>query len=234
MAFFRGPNVVTNGLVLALDAANPKSYVSGSTTWNDLSGNGLNVTLVNSPTYITNPDSLLFDGVNAYGVTANNILSSPTNSLSFDFWVKPTGTSTYSQTILAKDSNTSTPHLLIRRTNSTNLSFNVQLTNGSATPISVTNFFVGSIDSWINIQITFNYTTGYFNVFKNGVLFYSTTNVFSNFPSTNVPIYISSFVSPGFLPWTGNISVCKMYNQVLSSTEVLQNYNALKSRFNLT
>jgi hypothetical protein len=32
-----GPNVVMDGLVLWLDAANTKSYVSGSTTWNDIS-----------------------------------------------------------------------------------------------------------------------------------------------------------------------------------------------------
>jgi hypothetical protein len=65
MAFFRGPNVVTNGLVLALDAANPKSYVSGSTTWNDLSGNNYNGTLSGStiPTYnASNGGSLSFPG----------------------------------------------------------------------------------------------------------------------------------------------------------------------------
>jgi hypothetical protein len=233
MAFGNGPKIVTDGLVLSLDASDRNSYSGSGTAWNNLSGNGLNVTLANSPTYITNPNSLLFDGVNAYGVTGNNTLTSTTNSLSFDFWVNPSGTSTSSQTILAKDTNSAPPHLLIRRTTSTNLSFNAQLTNGSATPIVSTNFFVGSIGSWINIQITFNYTTGEYNAYKNGILFHSTTNVVSNFPSTNVPIYISSFTSPGFLPWTGNISVCKMYNRILSATEVLQNYNALKSRFNL-
>ena len=229
MAFFRGPNVVTNGLVLALDAANPRSYVSGSTTWNDLSGNGLNVTLANSPTYITNPNSLLFDGVDEYGSTGNNTISSPTNSLSFDFWVKPTGTSTASQTILGKDTNSSpSGHLLIRRTSSTDLRYNVSSGDG----ITSVNFFVGSIDNWLNIQITYNYTSGNYNLYKNGVLFTNTTTA-SGFPLTNAPINIASYSGPP-LPWTGNISVCKMYNRVLSATEVLQNYNALKSRFNLT
>jgi hypothetical protein len=65
MGFYRGPNVVTNGLVLNLDAANTKSYVSGSTTWRDLSGNGNNGTLVNGPTFSSNyGGGIVFNGSN--------------------------------------------------------------------------------------------------------------------------------------------------------------------------
>ena len=230
MAFGNGPKIVSDGLILSLDASDRNSYSGSGAAWNDLSGNGLNVTLANSPTYITNPNSLLFDGVNAYGVTGNNTLNSSTNSLSFDFWVKPTGTSTASQTILGKDLNSGAPgHLLIRRTTSIDLKYNV----AKGGQINAANFFVGSIDSWLNIQITYNYTTGDYNIYKNGVLYQNTPNSITTFPPTTAPIYISSFGFGGFLPWTGNISVCKMYNRVLSATEVLQNYNALKSRFNL-
>jgi hypothetical protein len=228
MATIGGVNAVTSGLVLSLDAANVKSYTSGSTIWRDLSGNGLNTTLVGSPTYVTNPSSLLFDGASTYGSTGNNTLSSSTNSLSFDFWVNPSGSSTASQTILGKDTNgQGGGHLLIRRVSSTDLRFNL----ANASQISSTNFFVGSIGSWINIQITFNYTSGDYNVYKNGVLF-TNTNAPSGFPSTNAPINVASYSGPP-LPWTGNISVCKMYNRILSTSEVLQNYNAQKSRFNL-
>lgn len=53
-----------NGLVLALDAANTKSYPGSGTTWTDLSGNGNNGTLQNSPTYDTNNlGSFSLDGV---------------------------------------------------------------------------------------------------------------------------------------------------------------------------
>ena len=61
--------IVTNGLVLALDAANPKSYVSGSTTWRDLSGNNNSGSLVNGPTYSSDSGgSIVLDGVDD-GVT---------------------------------------------------------------------------------------------------------------------------------------------------------------------
>ena len=51
MATRYSPAIVTSGLVLCLDAANPRSYSGTGTTWTDLSGNGYNGTLVNSPTF---------------------------------------------------------------------------------------------------------------------------------------------------------------------------------------
>jgi hypothetical protein len=51
MGFFRGPKIVTDGLILALDAASPRSYPGTGTTWYDLSGQGNNGTLVNGPTF---------------------------------------------------------------------------------------------------------------------------------------------------------------------------------------
>ena len=51
MAFSRGPSIVTDGLVLALDAANHKSYPGSGTTWYDLSGNGNNGTLNCGPSF---------------------------------------------------------------------------------------------------------------------------------------------------------------------------------------
>ena len=51
MAFFRGPNIVTDGLVLALDAASKRSYPGTGTTWYDLSGNNFDYTIIGSPSY---------------------------------------------------------------------------------------------------------------------------------------------------------------------------------------
>jgi hypothetical protein len=66
MAGTVAPNIVTDGLVLYLDAANVKSYVSGSTTWVDIAA-GNNVTLTNGPTFNSgNNGSIVFDGTNDY------------------------------------------------------------------------------------------------------------------------------------------------------------------------
>ena len=67
MATIGGSNIVTDGLVLALDAANPRSYVSGSSTWNDLSGNNNSGSLVNGPTFSSaNNGSFTFNGSTQY------------------------------------------------------------------------------------------------------------------------------------------------------------------------
>jgi hypothetical protein len=87
MAISRGPKIVTNGLVLALDAADRNSYVSGSTTWNDLSGYNYNGTLTNSPTFSnTNGGIISFNGTSQY-IDCGNVLASLT-SLSLECFVK--------------------------------------------------------------------------------------------------------------------------------------------------
>ena len=73
MGVFAGPEVVEDGLVLALDAGNTKSYPGSGTTWTDLSGNGNNGTLTNGPTYSSsNGGSIVFDGVNDFVDISNS------------------------------------------------------------------------------------------------------------------------------------------------------------------
>jgi hypothetical protein len=55
-----GPNIVTNGLVMALDAANPKSYPGSGTVWRDISRTGANGTLINGPTFDSGNGGVLF------------------------------------------------------------------------------------------------------------------------------------------------------------------------------
>ena len=67
MAYSYGPSIVKSGLVLALDAANRKSYPGSGTVWSDLSGNNITGSLVNGPTYSSaNGGSIVFDGTNDY------------------------------------------------------------------------------------------------------------------------------------------------------------------------
>ena len=67
MAFNRGPKIVTQGLVLALDAASNNSYPGSGTTWKDLSGNNNTGTLVNGPTFSSaNGGTFILDGSNDY------------------------------------------------------------------------------------------------------------------------------------------------------------------------
>ena len=95
MAFNYSPKIVTDGLVLYLDAANPNSYVSGSTSWRDISRGGNNGTLVNGPTFNSaNGGSIVFDGVDDnISFSGNTFNYSPGTSggISLEIWVYPTG-----------------------------------------------------------------------------------------------------------------------------------------------
>jgi uncharacterized delta-60 repeat protein len=88
MGISYNPRIVTDGLVLALDAANPKSYPGSGTTWTDLSGNGNTGTLTNGPTYSSaNGGSIAFDGVDDYSALTSNYTLSAGWTLSF--WGNP-------------------------------------------------------------------------------------------------------------------------------------------------
>jgi hypothetical protein len=66
MGLGHSPSIVRDGLVLYLDAANPKSYPGSGTTWFDLKGTS-NSTLSNGPTFVnSNKGYFSFDGVNDY------------------------------------------------------------------------------------------------------------------------------------------------------------------------
>jgi hypothetical protein len=225
-------NIVRDGLVLNLDAAKRDSYPGTGTTWRDIAGGVITGSLINGPTFNSaNGGSIVFDGIND-GVLVNSPpFSSSTNSLTFNFWVYGTGTSTASQTILGRDTNSEAiPHVLIRRTSNLNLTFNHS--NGiSPATTTLSNVFLNNLDKWVNLQITANYTTGTVILYRNSVFYTQFTMSTPIFPNTNVPIYISSFVSPGFIPWTGNISITQIYNRELTAQEILQNYNATKGRY---
>jgi len=88
MGFYRGPNIVRDGLVLALDAGSPRSYPGTGTTWYDLSGNNFDFTLNGSGiSWQSGGYFSLQDGGATY---ANNITNSA--ECTFVFWMRTTDT----------------------------------------------------------------------------------------------------------------------------------------------
>ena len=87
-----GPSIITQGLVLALDAADRNSYPGTGTAWTDLSGNGNNGTLTNGPTYNSaNGGSIVFDGSNDYvNFSYNSSLNIGGLNITLSSWVRPT------------------------------------------------------------------------------------------------------------------------------------------------
>jgi hypothetical protein len=234
MAFNYSPKIITDGLVLYLDAANPKSYVSGSTTWGDLSRGGNNGTLTNGPTYSTaNGGSLVFDGVNDY-INIPQFVSTSQN-MSFSLWFNPVSlqAGVAVNTIFLQSENASTNTIrLYRNTNfsENRLAWLVYYESISTSRVSILPQYTYPLNTWTNTVLTFN-NTGEYRVYINGTLFNTTQ-------ATN---FVRWYTPQGFLriggapsgPLNGNVSSLGIWEKSLSAQEILQNYNATKTRYGL-
>ena len=234
---YTGPNITTNGLVLALDAANSKSYVSGSTTWFDLSGNNNTETLVGSPTFSsTNNGGLVLNGSSQYATASDSTSLRPT-LFTFDTWFMPTSFGSFNNIIVkpVNGPSWSPPYLsyMIRlESNGTILNC---ATNTGGTYRNLSTSYTFLANTIYNVSFTFNSSTGAAVAYLNGNILSSTTFTAGAITYAALPVLIGA--SYGSIPtgeyFAGSIYSVKMYNTILSSTEVQQNYNGQKSRFGL-
>ena len=219
MAFNYSPRIVTSGLQLYLDAANVKSYPGSGTVWTDLSGNRNNGTLTNGPTFnAANGGSLVFDGVDDY-INCGSFIQL-TNNFTLSVWHKnANGGYIIDQGNIGEDP-----------TNSLEWNGNgLSLTANNFSSVSAN----GTINTsnWNNIVCSFSSSTVKFYI--NGALDSTKTAAFSSFtPSGILKIGRRAFSNSSI--FSGNIANVSIYNKVLNDFEVLQNYNAMKSRFNLS
>ena len=94
MGLFHSPKIITDGLVLLLDAGNPKSYSGSGTTWNDLSGNGNHGTNANM-TFETDKGGVFdFNNSNSQSSIANSDSLNPVSQLTLEAVVNFDGNST--------------------------------------------------------------------------------------------------------------------------------------------
>lgn len=242
MAFNYSPKIVTDGLVLYLDAANPNSYVSGSTTWRDVSRGGNNGTLTNGPTFnSSNGGNIVFDGVNDYVNSNYKPVLTPGSSYSHAFWFRTTsatvGDGGSNRLIGARDG-TKTGSPLIEASvnlfNNNTLVFLVRGVDNIRRDLEVTNIPVNDgVWRHFHCQILSN---GHTQIYLNGVLVgQNTAGVNTNIDLSNQFLAICARNLEGNISayFNGNIANVQIYNRALTAQEVLQNYNATKTRFGL-
>ena len=231
MAFNFSPKVVTDGLVLYLDAANSKSIVSGSTTWNDLSRGNNNGTLVNSPAFnSSNGGSIVFDGVDDY-VNCGTINDLGSINRTINIWFK-----------VITLSLGGAKRIISLVTDDTGATDTPAFTAAYATSLSTLAFGFGGtpyngyiqnvpfvLNTWINLCCSINSNT--LNAYINGAFIGSATNTGS--VGVNQIIYLGRYNN--FFGQYGNVNISQtsIYNRALTAQEVLQNYNATKTRFGL-
>jgi hypothetical protein len=232
MAFQRGPNIVTNGLVLALDAGNTKSYPGSGTIWRDLSGNGNSGTLTNGPIYdSTNLGSIVFDGTNDYCSSPNASSLDFSTAMSICVWVKRSGNGSQIDEILIHKESGGAPtggyQLWIDRDT---LKSVFRIRNSSNTPDTLTS--TGSITTEQWTFLTSTYDGSNITLYRNGINDGSKTTTINPIGNVTNVLSIGGVATNTSYNWNGKISAVHLYNRALSAQEVLQNYNALKSRYN--
>lgn len=242
MSLNHSPKIVTDGLVLCLDAASRKSYPGSGTTWFDRSGNGNNGTLVNEVGYnSSNGGSLVFDGTNDYIIVPNgNYINTNEFSLSCWIYLNPILTTFTSYNFFEKNIyNTSgiqfaigTGGGLSNRILGVRYSTSGAIANASQfTPSAVDIPF----ETWINISLVFSYINpnsfisfyinGIFNAISsssNGTFVPNSKNLTLGAPGTGLGSYHN-----------GKISNYLIYNKALSANEIKQNFNATRGRYGI-
>ena len=225
MGAFAGPNVIEDGLVLALDAGNAKSYPGSGTSWSDLSGQGNNGTLTNGPTYSSdNGGSIVFDGTNDYiDVSGTESLNAPISiNFTLSVWMYPTKTGNW-QGVLTKNRSTATQvGLFLSSSNEFVFGF-----SGSGANLVGSSF---SANTWYHIVLVQAANTSR-KIYINGSLDATKTSSFGTASSGSETFRLGQATGVDEY-FGGRISNASIYNnKALTASEVLQNYNALKGRY---
>jgi hypothetical protein len=237
MSLGHGSSIVRNGLVLHLDAANPKSYSGSGTTWNDLSGNGRNFSWVSSP-------SFSIDGSVPYFTTLGNRCTGPaSNSFGID------NTSGYTIFLIVKQmslvqssafkfyknnlSTSSGRGIFAHSTwSDNNIYFDQGGCCGSDTRTSIAS---GGIDSWT--VLTFRRLTSSSNrsILKNGSVLTTNSNAAAtlDLDSRAVDLGGSDEYGGNSSAWNARLNSFIVYNRGLTEQEIQQNFNALRGRYGI-
>jgi len=224
---FGTTGITTNGLVLNLDAANTASYGGSGTVWRDISGGGNDGILTNGPTYSNSgaSSSIVFDGADDFINLGNTSINIGTGDMSVSIWVKVTAFFGINAFFYSIGSNQSGFYGLGCTLNGTPFFATTPggqiITLGSAGSITANN--------WCNLVGT--RINGTIRLYLNGSQTGTPVTSSGVFNTTNAKIGTNADASSEKLQ--GNSSLFMLYNVGLTDSQVLQNYNAQKSRFGL-
>ena len=219
MGLAHSPSIVTDGLVLCLDAANTKSYPGSGTTWTDISGRGNIGTLTNGPTFSSdNLGNIVFDGSNDYVSIPNVTLS---KNCSILFWFKDNNPGNWDDIFTFQTGVDGTASRLEKHGN---IAYQYNWYMGGFVSSTVLFNHTGTKYDFISLVFDDTNATCYQNAVQ------TAQSASSDFASASV-IHFGRRLTSQY--WRGNIAQVSIYHRPLTATEVLQNYNATKGRFGL-
>jgi|SRR5210317_858057 hypothetical protein len=227
MATSYSPKIITDGLVLCLDAGDSKSYGGSGSTWIDRSGNGNNGTLVNSPAFSNGgldldgtDDRITFDTPFADESDLTVIMwfkgqaaSGAANGFGYLLHNNGSDTSTGNSYITIGEHGVNNQYYAALNGQYANMTFGVTTDTTTVHQIALT--WDGSTQK---VYFDGEYKKG--RSLVNSKTLSSTTS-------------IGSYRTSNYRSWDGAVYSCHIYNRALTASEILQNYNATKGRFGL-
>lgn len=234
-----GHSIITSGLVLHLDAANPQSYDGNSNIWRDLSGNNNHGTLTNSPTYNSlNKGSIVFDGINDYVNCGNSsTLQITNNQLTIEIIFKTSYNpgSGYFPCLVSKRyswgvSNTQYSLFIDNVVGNRKILSTIGTTTGTIYLSSNTKVNDDTVHNTVLL-----YDGNNLSLYNNGMLDCTPVTAYGNILNIDTNVYIGAANAAGSLNsayyYKDKIYEVRIYNRSLSQQEILQNYNSTKNRY---
>jgi hypothetical protein len=223
------PQIVTNGMLLRLDANLSSSYSGSGTNWSDISGNGNNMTLVNTPTFVSGDISYfyfdgLLDGTTPYALGTGVTVPATSYTKSVWFWIDA-----YGDNNIVSGFNGVGGHFLFMGNSLYNKVF-VGHSNQGVSFLTYASTGTISLNTWYNVTVTFSTIQG-FRIYINGQLD-SSHNMTIAHPGSGTT-NLGSYSNSGGNYLNGRISKVYTYNRPLTATEVLQNFNADRVTFGI-
>ena len=232
MAFAHSPNILTSGLVLAIDAGNVKSYSGTGTTWTDLSTNARALTLTNGPVFsYLGGGSIAFDGTNDVATFTS---VGVTNNLTIIAWIRTTSTDS--------TATSSVPALPVVGDTQGSIWYSFGVHGGkvryyNAKKNGVWSFYdsTASVNdgNWHQIAVTHSKSGEIVSLYVDGAFDSSFSN--DSAGSTNYWVYMNtnrigtSYGSADF--FQGSIAQVLIYDALLTSADIKNHYSATRQRF---
>lgn len=244
---FTAPAIVTSGLLLNLDAANPASYPGSGITWTNLASGGSSLvpsfTLNNQATFSNNVLTNNISSGTGLAYSTSNSNFGNLSSFTIEMWVKISSTDNIGagSTLFTQKVVSNPVNMVLTYNYDWGVGIPPNQFTASHHYSGWQNFISSSgitqsevINNWIQIVETFDNSTKTFTIYKNG------TSIASGLSTSLTPMSSGSEYEIGSY-WGGrtsgrvygDYSIVNMYNRAISSSEITTNYNAVKSRFGL-
>lgn len=246
MGIAGGPDIIQDGLVASLDASDRNSYPGSGTVWNNVAGSGYAGGFVNGTSYTSsiNQGVISTNNTSSYITIAGNSSNNDnawtsdgsvgSSTACYEIWVNTTDTA---GRIMSKPWNGGGQYNLALDAGNWTLMVGANLTNTISFTNNLNNGIWRQIVVWATAtQIGYYIDGGTYSGSQNHGL---VGGVGSSGNATLTLMLMSLY--PYGEGWTGNsgftvignVAIFRKYSRVLSTSEVLQNYNATKTRFGL-